>query len=208
MNRAAQLQPRKRPKQRRSIETVEAIVEATARVLIKEGYEKASTNRIAKVAGVSIGSLYQYFPSKESLMLALVERHSNQMLTLLAESSVALASAPLEVAIRTYVRAMLDAHAVDPDLHRVLVTQVMHLGLDCINEMQAKARTIVSAYLANHRDEIVVDNLDMAAFMLVSAVEAITHRAVLEDPEALKSKGLEDEICNLVVRYLTCQMQH
>ena len=112
MNRATLHEPRKRPKQRRSQITVDAILEATARVLVHEGYEKASTNRIAKVAGVSIGSLYQYFPSKESLVLALIEHHCEDMLKLLVESSVKLASAPLDQAIRTYVKAMLAAHDV------------------------------------------------------------------------------------------------
>ena len=52
--------------------TVEAILDATARVLVREGYARTSTNRVAAVAGVSIGSLYQYFPNKESLVAALV----------------------------------------------------------------------------------------------------------------------------------------
>src|SRR5687767_9744104 len=123
-----QFLPRKQPKQRRSRETVEAILDATARVLVAEGWDKASTNRIAKVAGVSIGSLYQYYPSKESLILALIERHCQEMLALLAASSEALRTAPVDVAVRTYVRAMLAAHAKEPELHQALTTQVMQIG--------------------------------------------------------------------------------
>jgi AcrR family transcriptional regulator len=201
--RSEQLNPRKEPKQRRSKATVEAILEATSRVLKEEGYEKASTNRIAKVAGVSIGSLYQYFPGKEALVLALVQRHSEAMIELLTESATALARAPLHVAIRTYVRAMLDAHAVDPALHQVLVTQVLHLGLDYVHEMEQQARQIVQAFLELKRDEILVADFEVAAFVLVASVEATTHRAVLERPRYLKSKPLEDEICALVLRYLT-----
>ena len=58
--------PRRRPRQARAQATVDAIVKATARVLVDEGYDRASTNRVALAAGVSIGSLYQYFPSKEA----------------------------------------------------------------------------------------------------------------------------------------------
>ena len=54
-------------------------MEATARILIKEGYDQASTNKIAAVAGVSIGSLYQYFPSKEALVAAVIERHTQEL---------------------------------------------------------------------------------------------------------------------------------
>ena len=64
--------PRKKPKQERSQATVDAILVATARVLCETGYDRASTNRIALAAGVSVGSLYQYFPSKEALVAALV----------------------------------------------------------------------------------------------------------------------------------------
>ena len=69
------MHPRRRPRQARAQATVDAIIQATARVLIEDGYDRASTNRIAQAAGVSIGSLYQYFPSKEALVAALVEEH-------------------------------------------------------------------------------------------------------------------------------------
>jgi AcrR family transcriptional regulator len=68
--------PRKSASQKRSRVTVDTLLEATARVLVKQGYDRASTNRIAATAGVSIGSLYQYFPNKEALVAALVARHS------------------------------------------------------------------------------------------------------------------------------------
>src|SRR5213082_1988183 len=71
--------PRKRPRQDRSKATVDAILTATARILMADGYDRASTNRIALAAGVSVGSLYQYFPSKEALVAALVENHLGRM---------------------------------------------------------------------------------------------------------------------------------
>jgi AcrR family transcriptional regulator len=200
--RAVTLTPRKAPKQHRSKATVEAILEATARVLVEQGYDRASTNRIARIAGVSIGSLYQYFPSKESLVLALCMRHCEEMLALLAESGERLADVPLEVAVRSYVRAMLDAHAVDPELHRVLFTQVLHLGLELVDNMQRAARDIVRASLERRRDEILPEDLELASFVLVSAVEAVTHTAVLNRPGHLSSRALEDEICALILRYL------
>src|SRR3954467_4230018 len=79
MARKPATKPRKRASQERSRATVAALVEATARILVTEGFDKASTNRIAEVAGVSIGSLYQYFPSKEALVLAVAERHNGEI---------------------------------------------------------------------------------------------------------------------------------
>src|SRR4029450_12583732 len=77
MGRKLQTNPRKSASQERSRLTVNTILEATTRVLLKEGYDRASTNKIAAVAGVSIGSLYQYFPSKEALVAAVIYRHTH-----------------------------------------------------------------------------------------------------------------------------------
>src|SRR5208282_4089553 len=77
--RKPQTNPRKLASQERSRSTVDALLEATARILVKEGYDRASTNRIAELAGVSIGSLYQYFPSKEALVAAVIDRHTQEV---------------------------------------------------------------------------------------------------------------------------------
>src|SRR5947209_7244958 len=120
----ARTQPRKVAIQARSQATVDAILRATARILVKEGYDRASTNKIAVAAGVSIGSLYQYFPSKEALVAALVEQHMDEMAEVLRVNTLRLAGAPLEVALGEAVRLMVAAHAVNPKLHKVLVEQV------------------------------------------------------------------------------------
>src|SRR5919112_656444 len=114
MPRATSMFPRKSATQERSRATVEALLEATARVLTRDGYDRASTNRIAAVAGVSVGSLYQYFPNKEALVAALVARHNREMLDLLREALKEVASLDLATAIAKLVRAAVDAHRVDP----------------------------------------------------------------------------------------------
>src|SRR5262245_64733032 len=121
MAKKSAIAPRKLPKQARAQETVEAILTAAARILKKEGFDKASTNRIAEAAGVSIGSLYQYFPSKEALVAALAERHMTEMSEIVAEAGARILTEPLHVAVREVVELMLRAHAVDPELHRVLM---------------------------------------------------------------------------------------
>src|ERR1700693_2443208 len=98
-----QTSPRKLASQERSRATVDALLEATTRILIKEGYDKASTNRIAEVAGVSIGSLYQYFPSKEALVAAVVARHMQQVSQVTRNALVKVAARPIEVAAREFV---------------------------------------------------------------------------------------------------------
>ena len=119
MARGPVTKPRKAASQERSRATVDALVEATARILVRQGFDKASTNRIADVAGVSIGSLYQYFPSKEALVAAVIERHQHEIMqTVRGELARALAL-PLQQGVRSLVAAAVKAHRVDAKLHRV-----------------------------------------------------------------------------------------
>lgn len=198
--------PRKQPRQERARATVDAILGAAAQVLVVEGYDRASTNRIAARAGVSIGTLYQYFPSKEALVAALAQRHSETMMALLGQTVQDLAGAPLELAVHTFVRAMLHVHAVEPELHRVLSEQVPRInGFAWLAEINRTAQALVQAYLQGHRERLRVQDLDTAAFLLVTTVEAVTHVAVLERPEAVGSQQLADELCALVLRYLVAE---
>src|SRR6478752_505802 len=95
--------PRKNASQERSRATVDALVEATARILIREGFDKASTNRIAAVAGVSVGSLYQYFPGKEALVAAVIDRHNRQVMQAVQGELARALDLPLDVAVRKLV---------------------------------------------------------------------------------------------------------
>lgn len=197
---ATHASPRKQPRQDRSVATVNAILDATARVLVEEGYERATTNRIAAVAGVSVGSLYQYYPNKDALLAALVDRHEEEMLAQLARMAAELESAKLEDAVAAYVRAMLEAHSVDPKLHEVLTRSV---DITRALALQSRAEAIVRAYLERHRSRLRKDlSLETAAFLLVTSVEAITHVAVIDRPKVLKDEGFAREVTQLVVRYL------
>jgi len=186
--------------------TVDALLEATARVLMKEGYDRASTNKIAAVAGVSIGSLYQYFPSKEALVAAVIDRHMHEMLQVFRDALIKVATLPMEVAARELVAVMFDAHRVNPKLHRVLAEQVPRTGrLENVEAMEREACALVRGYIEAHRDELDVADPDAAAFVCVTAVEALTHAAVVRGPESLtdeKAERLVDDVTRLVVRYL------
>ena len=195
--------PRKNASQERSRATVDALLAATARVLVREGYDHTSTNKIARAAGVSIGSLYQYFPSKEALVAAVLERHIGEMMVLVRTSLARVASFPLREAARELVRVMIEAHRIQPKLHRVLVEQIPRVGnVEHVERVSEEATRLVRAYLEAHRDEIGVEDLDMASFLAVSCVEAMTHVAVLRRAELLADPRFVDEVAALVVRYL------
>jgi AcrR family transcriptional regulator len=194
---------RKAPVQERSRETVEVILTATARVLVDVGYDHASTNKVAEIAGVSVGSLYRYFPSKEALVAALIERHVQSMLDVCESKLIEMATAPLDVAAHEIVRAILRAQSVNPKLHRILIQQVPRVGqLRNVDALQERFGVLVKAYLENRKKELRPKNIDLAVFMLVRAVEAVAHAAVLEKPDLLIDGELADELAEMVLRYL------
>jgi AcrR family transcriptional regulator len=198
--------PRKHASQARSRATVDALIEATARILVREGYDKASTNRIAEVAGVSIGSLYQYFPGKEALVVAVFERHHEDIMQVVRRALAKAAPEPIAKGVRRIVAAAVEAHRVDPRLHHVLAEQIPRTGrLAHVETFNREANALFVAYLEAHRDEISVADLGLAAFVCGTSIEALTHNAVLHRPDMLSdrsAKALIDEATSLVVGYL------
>lgn len=101
---------RRRPKQRRAHHTVDAILDAVVRILKREGFGAVTTNRIAEVAGVSIGSVYQYFPDKQSIFVALHQRHLDQIDQMVATKLVEHAASSLDDLVHAMIEGMIDAH--------------------------------------------------------------------------------------------------
>jgi len=196
--------PRKQASQERSRATVDALVEATARILVREGFDKASTNRIAEAAGVSIGSLYQYYPSKEALVAAVIERHNRDLMQVVRGALAEIAGLPLEQAIHRIVAAAVDAHRLDPRLHRVLAEQIPRTGrLATIEAFNREYFSLFKGYLEQHKAKLRAVDLDLAAFVCVTSIEALTHTAVLHHLLSDdKVATLVDEATRLVMRYL------
>jgi AcrR family transcriptional regulator len=184
---------------------VDAIVDATARVLVRDGYDALSTNRVAKEAGVSVGSLYQYFPGKEALVAAVMEQHASRMQENIAErmKNAPPAATPEDVATEM-IRAMLAAQQAEPKLHRVLVEQVPRLkgGLDVVRRVSQQSAALVRAWLETQRSHLREVDLDVATFILVTAVESVAHLQVLDRPKQLDQEALVEELSQLVLGYL------
>jgi AcrR family transcriptional regulator len=204
MPRKPPIKPRKHASQDRSRATVDTLLEATARILVKDGFDHASTNRIAAKAGVSVGSLYQYFPCKESLVAAVIERHNRELMQIVRAELAQVADLPIEQAVRKLVSAAIAAHRFDPKLHRVLAEQIPRTGkLENIETFNRENYALFRAFLENHRAEFRPVDLGLAAFVCVTSIEALTHTAVLHHPEQ-DFAALVDEATRLVVHYLGC----
>jgi len=206
MSTAVRTNPRKNASQERSRLTVDALLEATARILVREGFDKASTNRIAEVAGVSVGSLYQYFPSKEALVAALIDRHNRQVMQAIQGELAEALKLSMEEAVRRLVSIAVKAHRIDPKLHRALTEQIPRVGrLENVEFFNRQYYVLFENYLKSRRGELSVTDLGLAAFVCVTSIEALTHTAVLhrkmvsaEEVDALIEQGTR-----LVVGYLT-----
>jgi AcrR family transcriptional regulator len=196
--------PRKLPQQDRSRVTVEAIIEATTRILVEEGYDKANTNRIAERAGVSIGSLYQYFPNKESLMTALMEQHSQEMAELVATKLNRSIDSPLEIVIPEIISAVVAAHAINPRLHQVLSEEIPRSGRsEQMQQADERIAELLRTYLERWRDAIQPQNIDLTVFLVSQTVESLCHSAVIEYPSFVRDSQFEREVSNLLLSYLT-----
>lgn len=181
--------------------TVEALLDATAQVLRKDGYDGLSTNRVAALAGVSVGSLYQYFPSKEALVAALLDRYSESTRELVDGLLAAHAHAPCDVVATALVSAMIDLKRAAPRLAKVLREETPRVGRMRRYETQLGELVVrVAAYLRT-RPEVRVPDVDLAAFLAVHAADHLTHALVTERPEVPRDVAIR-EVTAFLVRAL------
>jgi AcrR family transcriptional regulator len=197
--------PRQRPVQARSRATVDAILAAAARVFGTHGYAAATTNHIAERAGVSIGSLYEYFPNKDAILAALMEAHMQAGEAILADAAAEAAAAPADVParVRRFVRAMVDLHAKDRALHRVLFEEAplprrLRQRLEDIEHMVARE---VEGWLRAH-PSVTRRDPARAAAVIVHAVEGLTHKLVVHGGLGEDVDAYVDEMVALVTGYL------
>ncbi len=196
---------RKRPTQERARRTVDAILEATAHVLVKDGYDDLSTNRVAERAGVSIGSLYQYFPNKESLVAELVDRYSEMLFELVATHFAELATAPPRELAHAMVRAMIETKRQSPRLAKVLREQIPRTGrLARYEEELQRIIEMATAYLTHHERELRYASPEHAAFLAVHMVDALTHAAVTQRP-ASDDEAMIAMITDTTTRFLVAE---
>lgn len=196
--------PRKAPEQDRSRATVEAIVEAAAHILVRHGYDAFTTNRVAERAGVSIGSLYQYFPNKDALLSELMRRHVAEIERGVEEMAARAQTAPLADVIRSGIHHNVRSHLIDPDLHRVLSEEVPRLGvLDWKAAFVARMEDRVRGMLESRRSEVAVGDIELAVYIVTRTVEAVVHNAVREQPKALASGALADELTRMLLGFIT-----
>jgi AcrR family transcriptional regulator len=174
------LEPRKTPVQARSMVTVEAIYEATFQVLLAMGGpDRLTTTRVAERAGVSVGTLYQYFPNKQSLLLAVLKKHQDQVASAVELACRRNHGQQVSTMIEAVVAAFVDAKMERSDISMALyATAVGAQERALMNKAVKRAGAVMAAMLATAPDTKFAD-LPFTSLMLISAMGGAT-RAVLE----------------------------
>lgn len=201
-SKAARTAGRRRPKQRRARQTVEAVLDAVIRLLKRNGSRAITTNRIAEVAGVSIGSVYQYFPNKRAIYAALHQRHIEEIDRVVESTLVKHAAASLEGLVRALVEAMVEAHATDPELYHLLLAEVPHRA-DGTHDFAVRLHGAFRLAISSKAGELRKGrNLDKIVFVVAHMVDALSHGAVLRRPAGISLKEAKEEAVRATLAYL------
>ena len=180
---------------------VATLLEAATRVFVKEGYAKATTNRIATAAGVSVGSLYQYFPGKDAIAVELLRRYRDGLVELVGSRLSSATPATFTTVVRDLIRELLRAEGINPALHRVLIEQVLRTSAR--REMLGFEERLEAVLAESIRAaKIELHDPELSAFLLVRVVLSVVQSAVVDRPK-YKTMALADELTHLVVGYVT-----
>lgn len=202
-----QLQARKQPNQRRSQATVETILEAAARVLTKQSLAGFNTNRVAEVAGVSVGSLYQYFPNKESLVAALIDREQGSLALAVEATVQGCAGQSLRDGLVALARLAIAQQYRNPTFAAALDHEERRLPIGArLRSHEARLGAAVMAFLVMHRSALPADRVapEVARDLLLIA------RALVEADAQVATKphkDLENRLVRALMGYLTTDDQ-
>lgn len=197
---------RRQPRQERSRATVEDILQAAAEVFGKLGYAGATTNKIAERAGVSIGSLYQYFASKDDILGALLAQHHRDVRTAIDAAALELADreVPLSRGLRGLLEGLLAVHGEDRALSHVLAREIHGPRGRRLRKADEGERYVDAVEeILDQRPEVRVEDTRMAAVVVVQTIEHLIRWLGHESPRSLDAGAFVDELLAMLIGYLT-----
>jgi len=181
--------------------TVEAIYAATTQVLLEGGPGPLTTTRVAERAGVSIGTLYQYFPHKRALLYALLQRHLNALASAVEAARDGLIGQSLTVLSDGLVAAFIEARTSDIDASRAIYLLGADLDTESLlTDVFDRVSSAVTVLLASASDAA-FSQIDAVAQMICATLSGTT-RTVLERAEPGALDVLRAELPRLCRTYL------
>lgn len=198
---------RKWPTQERARRTIAAIFEATAQIVDSDGPEALSTNKVAQRAGVSIGTLYQYFPTKEAIVVAMITQERQRVMTELQGmliSAMQQTSLDVESNLRDQIRALLAALGTGSHLNRAMVRLAWHMDHhEQVAQAQREGTERLAIALSQLKDPKLRALSPAMLFVGTRAVIGVIRSASLENSPLLDTQELEDELVRMVWRLVT-----
>jgi AcrR family transcriptional regulator len=201
-NRAVSLNPRKTPQQRRSRATIDTIFEATIHVLLANGFDQTTTIQIAERAGVSIGSLYQYFPNKRALLAAIVKRHVGGVVDAMIAACKSVHGQPIEAMCATIMAVFVDAKTRRPDISRALYLPTAAVNGDAIvREESSRCAQAIHDMLITASDAK-FEQPRVVSSMLVASIVGPTRATIEAGGDRSTFDALKRHLTALCVGYL------
>lgn len=192
---------RRNPVQQRSSATVDAILEAAIQILAREGQAGLTTNAIAARAGISVGSLYQYFPNKQAVVDALLQRHAGRVQPLLAAAVASAAGRPLAAAIDEVVGALIAAEAGDLRMAQIFHQLIPADPNSPIDQFESAIEATL-AELLRVSGEVRARDLDLVATLVVRATSGVLRSTARRSPHLLRSPAFAAELAAMLRAYL------
>lgn len=204
MSQRTRAAPQKQPRQARAQVTRDAILDATIRILERESLDAATTTRIAEVAGVSVGSLYHYFPHRDAILDALQDREFERALGymegVLSRDNLELEPRKL---IELVVRGLSALYAASPALHRVLVLDGLRVTpAERVQAFDLRVVAVIRQFLVARKDLLRSTDFDTTAFVAYQSVRATMLASLLERAPLLDQETLVAQLVDMVTRYL------
>jgi AcrR family transcriptional regulator len=193
---------RRQPVQQRAQITVDAMLDAAVKLLKRGGVSYITTNRIAETAGVSIGSVYQYFPNKRAIFIALHERHINQVDFVMQRRIMESENATLEALITSLIEGVVETHTADPELSDLLQSEVPHRA-GGTRDFSVRLHQAFRRALAPHSSELGRKlDPDVRAFVVSNMVEGLGHAIMLRRPAGMSLSRAKAELLRAIMAYL------
>lgn len=194
--------PRKKPRQARATVTLDAIFEATIQLLLKDGPQRLTTTRVAERAGVSVGTMYQYFPHKQSLIYALNERYLEALAEKIEAACCAHHGLPAEQMVKALVDTYWHAKTVRADVTRALYRSVVELDNRALIEaFAARANAATIAMLATASDATFT-NIESVNLTLLTVIFGTVRNAFEQNLDEPAASGLRRQLIIMCHAYL------
>ena len=196
------LEPRKSPVQARSAASVDAILEATIQVLLNVGKERLTTTGVALRAGVSVGTLYQYFPNKSALLQAVLKRHLDEVTNAVELVCERQKGRTLREMVTALITAFLEAKMRDTKTSAALYSVSSDVdGAKIAQRMGIRSNKAIVRMLETTCEPLTTDP-QLVASMLQGAMVGVSRRMLESGAAEKQFDSLREELVFLACAYV------